>query len=180
MKAKRGGYSSVGQKLYSQSNNPYLPAYLYDKRKPISYINYIDCNGLYSQSLLSCIPTKGYRFLKKVELNKLLVNGIESFLKNIDINSTIGYLIQADFEIPEALQSKFDDLPIAVEMKCVQKEQLSDYQLYFKQELDTNDSIFKTKRLIGDLLPKKDYVCHSRTLKKYAELGVKVTKISKI
>lgn len=78
------------------------------------------------------------------------------------------------------MHKHLDDLPPAVEMMSIEKEQLSNYQLHFKEELQENDSMFTTPRLIADLNPKHNYVIHSRTLKKYIELGVKATKVTKI
>lgn len=178
--SKRGGYSSVGSRLIAEASNPYLPSHLNNPSVPPSYISYLDCNALYSAALLTPLPTKNFRFLNTKDRKDLVNGNIHSFLNNLDVNGPKGYLLQVNLKIPDHLHSYFDDLPPAVEMKTIKKDQLSDYQMYFKEELQENDSIFTTTRLIADLNPKHDYVIHSRTLKKYIELGVEITKFTKI
>lgn len=180
LRAKRGGYSSIGCLMFAEASNPYLPSHLYDPTKPESYLTYLDANSLYGFSLMAPIPTRNFHFLKPKVQKKLLKNGIHEFLANLDINGDKGYFFDVDLIVPERHHNKMDDLPLAIEMKAVSKDQLSDYQLHFKEELDPTDSIFQTKRLIGDLHPKYNYVCHSRTLKKYVELGLEVIKVHNI
>ena len=55
---------------------------------------------------------------------------------------------------------------------------LSDYQKYLNDKLNIKYS--EDKKLILDLLPKKNYKVYYKNLEYYMKLGLKVTKIHKI
>lgn len=143
-------------------------------------MSYLDCNALYSAAFWTPLPNKNFRVLNNKERKELLQGNIYTFINSLDVNGPKGYLLQVNLTIPEHLHPYFHDLPPAVEMKTIQKDQISDYQMNFKEELKENDSIFTTTRLIADINPKHDYVIHSRTSSSlYEELSLHESMISK-
>ena len=88
-------------------------------------------------------------------------------------------IYEVDIEIPEELHDKFKNYPSAPEIKSINEDMLSDYQKYLNDKLnieyDEND-----KKLILDLLSKKNYKVCNKNLEYYLKLGLKVTKVHRI
>ena len=88
-------------------------------------------------------------------------------------------IYEVDISIPENLNFKFKDYPLAPEIKSIQENNLSEYQKYLNDKLNIKYNE-KDKKLILDLLPKKNYKIYYRNLEYYMQLGIKVDKIHKI
>ena len=88
-------------------------------------------------------------------------------------------IYEVDIEIPEELHDKFKDYPLAPEIKSINEDMLSDYQKYLNDKLNIKYNE-KDKKLILDLLPKKNYKVYYKNLEYYLKLGLKVTKVHRI
>ena len=88
-------------------------------------------------------------------------------------------IYEVDIEIPENLHNKFKDFPVCPEIKSIDEINLSDYQKYLNDKLNTKYNE-KDKKLILDLLPKKNYKVYYKNLEYYLKLGIKVTKVHKM
>ena len=88
-------------------------------------------------------------------------------------------IYEVDIEIPENLHNKFKGFPVCPEIKSIDENNLSDYHKYLNDKLNIKYNE-KDKKLILDLLPKKNYKVYYKNLEYYLKLGIKVTKIHKI
>ena len=112
-------------------------------------------------------PSKETSYIQYLDANNLYgwamskplpVGGFEwVFPKTIEDLKDTPCFIMCDLEIPENLFDKFSELVPAPEKVVINK----------------------IEKLIPNLKPKKEYVCHINNLKQYVELGVVVTKIHK-
>jgi len=174
-KSKRGGFASIGSLKYCESNNPFLPHSLYNPEKPNSFIQCLDVTSLYAYAMKQPLASHSFRFLTSAEIDDIQQSGIQKFVENLDIYGEKGYFFEISCYIPDHLHAYFDDLPPVYENKFISMDMLSSLQRDFFESLGASSQVFKTKRLIADLTPKESYVVHSRLLKLFCELGVKVT-----
>jgi hypothetical protein len=93
----------------------------------------------------------------------------------------MGYIMEVDLEIPESLHDKFNDYPPAPMTRCVEMDELSSsYQHPLMDQLGITETFLRTPKLVADLNHKKNYIAHYRTLQKYIEMGVKVTRVERV
>ena len=97
----------------------------------------------------------------------------------LDQNNLQKGIYEVDIEIPKELHNKFVDYPLAPEIKSINEDMLSEYQKYLNNELNIKYNE-KDRKLILDLLPKKNYKVYYKNLEYYLKLGLKVTKVHKI
>jgi len=118
---------------------------------------YVDINNLYGWALSEKLPCGGFRWITDA-------GGMDHVLEMCryggDLNTDLGYVLEVDLVIPEHIQDKLDQLPVAPENKC------------------PPDS--KVKKLLLTHEPKINYVVHARLLQMYCELGVQVTKVHRV
>ena len=126
------------------------------------FILYLDANNLYGHSMSKPLPYKYFKW---------------SF--NTDLKNLQTGIYEVDNEIHEELHDKFKDYPIAPEIKSINEDMLSDYQKYLNDKLNIKYNE-KDKKLILDLLPKKNYKVYYKNLDYYLKLGLKVTKVHRI
>ena len=74
------------------------------------------------------------------------------------------------------MNNKFKDHPLCPEIKSINEDMLSEYQKYLNDKLNIKYNE-KDKKLILDLLSKKNYTVYYKNLEYYLKLGVKVTKV---
>ena len=143
---------------------------------------------------------------KKVT-KKLKTNDLDKFIMYLDANNLCGYLMgkplpyknfkwsnnditldpnnlqtgiyEVDIEIPEELHDKFKNYPLCPEIKSINEDMLSEYQKYLNDKLNDKYSQ-KDKKLILDLLPKKNYKVYYKNLEYYLKSDLKVTKVHRI
>ena len=120
---------------------------------------YLDANILYGLSMSKSLPYKNFKWSNDVTLDP---NNLQTGIYEVDI------------EIPENLHNKFKDFPVCPEIKSIHENNLSDYQKYLNNKLDFKYNE-KDKKLILDLLPKKNYKVYYKNLEYYLKLGIKVT-----
>ena len=151
----RGGIS-VCNKKHVIADNKYI-----DKNtKNNKYLMYLDANNLYGVSMVQSLPYKNFKWSNDLTLDQI---GI----------------YEVDIEIPKELHEKFKDYPLAPEIKSIPEDNLSEYQTYLNNKLNIKYTE-KDKKLILDLLPKKNYKIYYKNLQYYMKLGIKITKIHKI
>ena len=128
------------------------------------FILYLDANNLYGHSMSKQLPYKNFKWSDDLTL---------------DPNSLQTGIYEVDIEISKELHEKFMDYPFAPEIKNIPENMLSEYQKYLnnKSNIKYNE---KDKKLILDLLPKKNYKVYYKNLEYYLELGLKVTKVHRI
>ena len=160
----RGGISR-----YAKANNPYVDDY--NPNQPSNYLIYLDANNLYGWSMSQALPTQGFRWLSRQEIDSYDVfQGGE--------NTEQGYILSVDMEYPGYLHDAHSDYPLAPESFEVKSDILSPYQQNLLRKLDLGEN--STKKLVPNLYNKKDYVVHYRNLQLYLSFGMKVTKVHKI
>ena len=130
----RGGICQATHR-YAEANNKDMKTY--DKNIDSSYIKYLDANNLYGGAMSQKLPTNG---IKRVED---LSQFNESFIKNYDENSDIGYVLEVNIDFSRRLFNLHKDLPFLPERKRVEK----------------------VEKLICCIEDKKKYLIHIRALK---------------
>ena len=153
----RGGISVCNKKHVIADNK-----YINKNTKNNKYLLYLDANNLYGYSMIQSLPYKKFKWSNNLTLDKLQTG-----------------IYEVDIEIPKELHNKFKDYPLASEIKNIPENNLSDYQKYLNNKLNIKYSE-KDKKLILDLLPKKNYKIYYKNLEYYMKLGIKITKVHKI
>ena len=98
------------------------------------------------------VPVNGFKWLEDTsEIN-------EEFIKNYDENNDKGYILEVDVKYPRKLHDIHSDLPF----------------------LPKRMKIDKCKKLVCNLLNKKKYVAHIKSLKQALNHGLKLKKIYRI
>ena len=128
------------------------------------FIMYLDANNLYGLSMSKPLPYKNFKWSNNLTLDH---NNLQTGIYEVDI------------EIPKELHDKFVDYPLCPEIKNISEDMLSEYQKYLNDKLNIKYNE-KDKKLILDLLPKKNYKVYYKNLEYYLKLGVKVTKVHRI
>ena len=129
---------------------------------------YLDANDLYGLSISKPSQYKNFKWSNDAS------EGI-----TLNENNLKTGIYEVYIEIPENLHNKFKDFPVCPEIKSIDENNLSDYQKYLNDKLSTKYNE-KDKKLILDLLPKKNYKVYYKNLEYYLKLGIKVTKVHKI
>ena len=122
----------------------------YDKNEESSYIQYLDANNLYGWAMSQKLPVNDFKWVNN-EIN-------EQFIKNYDENSDKGYILEVDVKYPRKLHDLHNDLPF----------------------LPKRMKIDKCKKLVCNLLNKKKYFVHIKSLKQALNYGLKLNKIHRI
>ena len=157
MDTVRGGIS-VCNKKHIIADNKYI-----DKdAKNNKYILYLDAANLYGYSMIQKLPYKNFKWSNNLTLSKLQTG-----------------IYEVDIEIPKELHDKFKDYPLAPDIKSIPENNLSEYQKHLNNRLNIKYRE-KDKKLILDLLPKKNYKIYYKNLEYYMKLGIKITKVHKI
>ena len=153
----KGGIS-VCNKKHVIADNKYI-----DKNtKNNKYLMYLDANNLYGVSMIQSLPYKNFKWSDNLTLDKIQTG-----------------IYEVDLEFPKELHDKFKDYPLCPEIKNIPENNLSKYQNYLNNKLNIKYT-GKDKKLILDLLPKKNYKIYYKNLEYYMKLGVKITKVHKI
>ena len=93
-KGIRGGICQATHR-YAKANNKYMNNY--DRKIDSSYIEYLDANNFYGWAMSQKLPVNGFNWVKN------LFQFNESFIKNYEENSDIGYFFEVDVEYPKRL-----------------------------------------------------------------------------
>ena len=135
---------------HAKANNKYIKNY--DKNKESSYIQYLDANNLYGWAMSQKLPVNSFKWINDVtEID-------EEFIKNYDEDSGKEYVLEVEVKCPKKLHDVHSDLPF----------------------LPKRMKIDKCKKLVCNLLNKKKYVVHIRSLKQALNHGLKLKKVHRI
>ncbi|MCH2406167.1 MAG: DNA polymerase, partial [Nitrosopumilus sp.] len=159
----RGGVSMISTR-FAKANNPACK--VYDATKPTTYLLYLDANNLYGCSMVSYLPTHGFRFLSENEFSDLNIETLSPEAED-------GYIYEVDLEYPEELHDLHSDYPLCVEPLEITESMMSPFQQKFPKQPPQI-------KLTPNLLNKRNYIVHYRNLQLYLKLGMKLTKIHKI
>ena len=97
----------------------------------------------------------------------------------VDLDGEEGYILERDLKYPKKLHKKHDNLPLAPEIIQVGFENLSPYAKKALLKTD-NKTKYKDTKLISCFHNRENYVVHCKNLKLYKDLGLEITKISRI
>ena len=93
-KGIRGGICQAIHR-YAKANNKYMKNY--DKSIESSFIEYLDANNLYGWGMSQKLPVNGFKWVKNFSQFN------ESFIRNYDGNSDIGYFLVINIDYSEKL-----------------------------------------------------------------------------
>ena len=165
----RGGISMVANQ-YGRANNDALPDY--SEELPTSHIQYVDCNNLYGKAMCKYLPTGGFEWVETLGEG----SWNEQILALGDQDS-YGYMFEVDLQYPLHLHPLHDNYLLAPEHINITEDMLSPHQKQLAKELKVKVG---GKKLCTTLYDKNNYICHYRSLKKYVELGLHVTKVHRM
>ena len=167
-KGLRGGISYIANR-YGKANNKYMNEY--NEEEPSKYIMYLDANNLYGWAMSKYLPTSGFEWLTKQEIEDLELSEYKA-------DSEKGLILEVDLEYPKELHDLHNDYPLAPEKIKVNKDMLSDYSQKMAEKFNISTGL--VHKLIPTLRKKEKYVLHYRNLKLYMSLGLKLTKIHRV
>ena len=161
----RGGVAQASIP-YSRANNPLLKGY--DSSKPVSYVYFFDCNGLYARAMEESLPFGNWQ---KVDVDA------EDWL-NIPTDGEHGYWLEVDLTYPSSLHEKHDGFPLCPEHYQVNFNELSDYQLSLVNHFGLKET--KIKKLMTTFHDKNKIGLHLRLLQFYCKLGLVLKKVHRV
>ena len=123
-------YAKANYKYMKNCDNNVISSYL---------IMYLDANKLYRRAMSQKLPVNGFKWMKNVSKFD------EDFIKNYDVNSNKGYILEVDIEYPKNLLNLHGNLPFLAEKKKIKK----------------------CKKLFCNINDKENYVVHIRGLNKH-------------
>jgi len=156
----RGGIATVSNR-FGQANNKYMGG-LYDSNKPSKFIAYVDANNLYGFSMSKPLPTCGFKWMSRSEL--------ENWKK-------ISCILEVDLEYPKNLHDLHNDYPLLPERLMIGEvkklipnlRNKKKYVVHYKNlKLYESLGIKITKIHRGILFKQSDW------LKKYIDLNTKL------
>ena len=102
---EKGIGGRICQAIYrhAKANNKYMKNYDKDIS---SYLTYLDANNLYGWAMSQKLPVNGFEWVIQN-----LSQFHESFIRNYDENSDIGYFLEVDIDYLEKLFNLRKDLP---------------------------------------------------------------------
>ena len=119
-------------------------------------MSYLDVNNLYGWALSQKLPVGEFRWINdQTEMNGI----VERCANGDEFDGDRGYVLEVDIVIPDSIQDKLDDLPIAPEL-CYPPGS-------------------KVEKLLLTHEPKKNYVVNGRVLTEWLSYGAKVTKVNR-
>ena len=97
-KGIRGGVSMISNR-YGKSNNKYM-GNKFNPSEPSKYIQYLEANNLYGAAMSMKLPTSGFKWMNKYELN---------------LWEKYPCILEVDLEYPKELHDLHNDYPLAPE-----------------------------------------------------------------
>ena len=174
-KGLRGGISYIANR-YGKANNKYMKEY--DEKAPSKYIMYLDANNLYGWAMCQYLPTGGFRWFTKKDIQELNDLDPSDYLFQYSETDEKGLIFEVDLEYPEELHDLHNNYPLAPEKIKVTKDMISDYSRKMAEKFNISTGL--VHKLIPTLGKKEKYVLHYRNLQLYLELGLKLTKIHRV
>ena len=100
----RGGVSVISNR-YGAANHKYMGD-KFNPSEPSKYLKYLDANNLYGAAMSMKLPTHGFKWMNKYELNNL---------------ENYSCILEVDLEYPKELHDLHNDYPLAPEQIEVNK-----------------------------------------------------------
>ena len=97
-KGIRGGVSMISNR-YGKANNKYMDD-KFNPSEPSKYLTYLDANNLYGAAMSMKLPTHGFKWMNKYELNNW---------------ENYSCILEVDLEYPKELHDLHNDYPLAPE-----------------------------------------------------------------
>ena len=119
-----------------------------------SSLEYVEANNLYGWAMSQKLKVGNFEWIEKDDVSKFE----EKFIKNYDMNSDEGYILEVDVEYPINIRMLHRDLP------------------FLPERLKIN----KCSKLVCNVRDKENYVVHIRALKQALNHGLKLTKVHRI
>ena len=167
-KGMRGGISYISNR-YAKANNKYMNSY--DNTKPSKHIMYLDANNLYGWAMSHYLPTGGFRWMTKSQIDK-------TNLAKYKENSKKGLILEVDLEYPKELHDIHNDYPLGPKKLKVTNDMLSDYCKNIADKYNISTGL--VHKLIPTLNNKDKYVLQYKNLQLYLNLGLKLTKVYRV
>ena len=101
---------------HAKANNKYMKNC--NKDAISSYLMYLDANNLYGWAMSQKLPMNGFKWTKNLSQFN------ETFIKNYNENSDIGYFLEVDIDYSEQLFNLHKDFPFLPEREKVRKTYL--------------------------------------------------------
>lgn len=116
-KRMRCGISYIASR-HGEANNKYMT--VYDSSKSSKYIMYLDANNLHGFAVSQCLPTVGFKWMNKEQIEKVI-------LAACVVDSKKGMIMEVDLENPSHLDKLHNDYPLAAERLKATPDMLSPY-----------------------------------------------------
>jgi surface protein len=100
-------------------------------------------------------------------------------INSIDLEGKYGYFIECDLEYPKEIYDLHQNLPLAPEVLEINYDSLSPYAQTALIESDERQK-YKDVKLMATFADRINYITHSKNLKLYLDLGMKLKKIHRI
>ena len=168
-KGLRGGVSVITHRK-GVANNKYMKSY--DKKKPSTFVSYLDANNLYGWAMSQSIPYGGFKWIdpESFELKK--------YSKLCNNKSNKGHILEVDLKYPKKLHDLHNEYPYCPEHISVKDDMLSPYATNIAEEHKLKNGKFT--KLIPNLNNKEKYVIHERNLRQAVDAGLVITKIHRV
>ena len=135
---------------YARAINIYMKNYSKDIAS--SYLECLDANNLHGLGMSQKLSVNGFKWIKNVYKFDL------DFIKNYDVDSDKGYILEVDVEYPKYLHDLHSDLPLLAERM----------------------KINKCKNLVYNINDKESYLVHIRALKQALNHGLILKKVHEV
>ena len=166
----RGGVTMITKRLAKANNDK---CKVYDPTKPLSWLIYLDANNLYGWAMSQSLPTHGFKWLSREEI-EVNFSTADDILKLLD-DADDGFIFEVDLEYPESIHDLHNDYPLAPERVVIDETMLSPLQHQFPK-----GQLKPQTKLTPNLRDKTKYVVHYRNLKFYLEHGMILTKVHRV
>ncbi|XP_029675597.1 uncharacterized protein LOC115243062 [Formica exsecta] len=183
----RGGISMIPHR-YALANNCYfydnkigktvklskekaIEKGIYNSKKHVSYILYLDANNLYGYALSQPLPIGEFKY---EDVNDFTLETI----KNLPYYGEYGYTFLVDLDIPLELHDKFKNYPMLPEHYVPSYDELSEYQ---KEMISKGIGKIPTgAKLMCTLKSKNNYLIDYRMLQECFNQGIILKDIKKV
>ncbi|XP_071055153.1 uncharacterized protein [Onthophagus taurus] len=152
-KGIRGGISQCSLR-HARANNKFMEHF--DTNLPSNFLMYWDANNLYGWAMSQPMPVGEFTWLNENQIRNFNFNDVSDC-------SDFGYILDVDVEYPKNLHDLHNDLPFLPE-----------------NIIPPNGKCESDRRLIPNLLSKKNYIIHYRNLKQAVAHGLKVSSVNRV
>ena len=135
---------------HAKTNNKYMKNY--NKSIESSYLMYLDANNFYGRGMSKKLPINGFKW--ENDLSRFN----ETFIKNYNENSDVGYFLEVDIKYPKQLWNSHKDLPFLPERRKLEK----------------------VEKLVCSIEDKEKYVIHIKALKQALNHGLVLKDVHRV